>query len=154
MVLSAGFYLNSKDKVLQNCKRKKVNDHMHHWKRTASFIKKKKQLCHKQLIQNRPSTNNYSEDSPLTGFSNSVKMPTYKNSSSSIFIIVVHIYICMMQCTKTDTFTTVYRNSKTVSVLKILGSKTGRTDKDNRGFPKAGMRGKQWFQRLQLALKN
>lgn len=56
-----------------------------------------------------------------------------------------------MQCT--DTFATVYRNSRTVSVLKILGSKTGRIVKDKRDFPKASIKGKQWFQQLQLDLK-
>lgn len=56
-----------------------------------------------------------------------------------------------MQCI--DTFATIYRNSRTVSVLKILGSKTERTDKDKRDFPKAGIRRKQWFQQLQLDLK-
>ena len=49
MVLSAGSYLNSE--VLQNCKRKKVNDHIHHLKGTACFLKKKKRhLCHKWLV--------------------------------------------------------------------------------------------------------
>lgn len=56
-----------------------------------------------------------------------------------------------MQCT--DTFATVYRNSGTVSVLKILGSKTRRTDKDKRDFPKDGAREKQLIQQLQLDLK-
>lgn len=55
-----------------------------------------------------------------------------------------------MQCT--DTFATAYRNSGTVSVQKILGSKT-RTDKDKRDFPKDSVRGKQWIQQLQLDLK-
>lgn len=55
-----------------------------------------------------------------------------------------------MQCT--DIFATVYRNSRPVSVVKILGSKR-RTDKDKRDFPKDGIRGKQLFQQLQLDLK-
>lgn len=96
------------------------------WRKTSIF-------CHKQLTYNRLSTcNSVQKTCNLVILALQWK---YKHKNSSSFILIIVVLDAM------HTFEIVYRNSRTVSILKILGFKT-RADKGKRDSSKDGIKRK------------